>query len=77
MTEDFSDSEWSTTADGEDGTTTTGTISADKDIDYVNKHNGVPDTGVILDNAPYFVLLSVVMTGSAVLFIQKRRHTED
>ena len=77
VTEDFSDSEWSTTADGEDGTTTTGTISADKDIDYVNKHNGVPDTGVILDNAPYFVLLSVVMTGSAVLFIQKRRHTED
>lgn len=77
VTEDFSDSEWSTTADGIDGTTTTGTITADKDIDYVNKHNGVPDTGVILDNAPYFVLLSVVMTGSAVLFIQKRRHTED
>lgn len=77
VTEDFSDADWSTTADGEDGTTTTGTITADKDIDYVNKHNGVPDTGVILDNAPYFVLLSVVMAGSTVLFIQKRRRTEE
>ncbi len=77
ITEDFSNSDWSTTADGVAGTTTDGTITADKDVDYVNTHNGVPDTGVLVDNAPYITLMAVAGAGTLTLFLSKRRHTEE
>lgn len=77
ITEDFTDNEWSTTVNDVDGKTVTDTISKDAQAKYVNRHKGVPDTGVIVDNAPYFVLLTIVAAGSVVMFLQKRRHTED
>lgn len=44
---------------------------------YTNTRNGEPDTGVILDNAPYIALMMVVVAGAAVMVIKKRRHYED
>lgn len=42
----------------------------------MNKHEGVPDTGVILDNAPYMLMLAVVAGGAMTLVIKKRREEE-
>lgn len=44
---------------------------------YTNTREGTPDTGVILDNAPYIALMMVVVAGAAVMIIKKRRHFED
>ena len=38
--------------------------------------NTVIDTGVILDNAPYMLMLAVVAGGAMTLVIKKRREEE-
>lgn len=52
-------------------------ITADTSITFTNTHNGVPDTGVILDNAPYIALLTIVAVGAVFMVIKKRRNYED
>lgn len=52
-------------------------ISASFEDTYTNTREGTPDTGVILDNAPYIALMMVVVAGAAVMIIKKRRHFED
>ena len=44
---------------------------------FVNTHQGVVDTGVILDNAPYIALLTIVAAGAVVMIMKKRRNYED
>ncbi len=63
-------------SDAEDGTI--GTIdSKNETVTVTNVKDGVVDTGVILDNAPYIALMMVVVAGAAVMVIKKRRHYED
>ncbi len=41
-----------------------------------NKGDDTIDTGVILDNAPYILMLAVVAGGAMTLVIKKRREEE-
>lgn len=63
----------------------TGTITAvdsegkavKNEISFTNTHEGTVDTGVILDNAPYIALLTIVAAGAVFMVIKKRRNYED
>lgn len=46
-------------------------------VEIVNKHEGTPDMGVVLDNAPYIALLAVVAIGGVALMLNKRRRDEE
>ena len=60
------------------GSTITATISnVDGKIGFINTKEGVPDTGVILDNAPYIALLAIVANGGVALMLNKRRRDEE
>lgn len=51
-----------------------GTISAaDQTAAFTNTKNGNVDTGVVLNNMPYILVLAVLATGVAVYIIRKRR----
>ncbi len=43
---------------------------------FHNTHEGTPDTGVILDNAPYIALLLIAAAGAVVMVVKKRRHED-
>ena len=43
---------------------------------FTNVKEGTVDTGVILDNAPYMLMLAVVAGGAMMLVIKKRREEE-
>lgn len=51
--------------------------SEDEAVAIVNTHEGVPDTGVILDNAPYIAMLAIVAIGGVALMLNKRRRDEE
>ena len=55
----------------------TGTISTNANVDFHNTREGEIDTGVILDNAPYIALLTIVAAGAVVMIMKKRRNYED
>lgn len=62
------------TASYENGT---GTMdAAAKTATVTNATEGFVDTGVILDNAPYILMLAVVAGGAMMLVIKKRREEE-
>lgn len=67
---------WNVTADS-DNKIDAKMGAADVKIEATNKHEGVPDTGVILDNAPYIALLTIVAAGAVVMIMKKRRNYED
>ena len=46
-------------------------------VAYTNTKGGMIDTGVILDNAPYIALLTIVAVGAVVMIMKKRRNYED
>lgn len=59
------------------GTAVEGTTSAEAaEAAFTNVKDGTPDTGVILDNAPYMLMLAVVAAGAMTLVIKKRREEE-
>lgn len=59
------------------GTAVEGTTSAAAaEAAFTNVKDGTPDTGVILDNAPYMLMLAVVAGGAMTLVIKKRREEE-
>lgn len=60
----------------EDSAAPEGIITANTAVKAHNTHEGVPDTGVILDNAPYILMLAVVAGAAMTLVIKKRREEE-
>lgn len=54
-----------------------GATSTDNKASFTNNHEGTPDTGVILDNAPYIALLAIVAIGGVALMLNKRRRDEE
>lgn len=59
-------------------TTSADTDNAEENVTYKNiKGIETPDTGVILDNAPYIALLAIVAFGGVALILNKRRRDEE
>lgn len=66
----------SETEDNEDSSAE-GTATTEKAaVAFINHKGGDVDTGVILDNAPYILMLAVVAGGAMTLVIKKRREEE-
>ena len=51
--------------------------NANVTVSFVNTHEGTPDMGVVLDNAPYIAMLAVVAIGGVALMLNKRRRDEE
>lgn len=65
-----------TTAYSEDSGTHNTIDTASETLTVTNTKTGDVDTGVILDNAPYMLMLAVVAGGAMTLVIKKRREEE-
>lgn len=72
--QDYSREEYTATYEGDKS----GTIANDVKSTTItnNKGDDKIDTGVILDNAPYILMLAVVAAGAMTLVIKKRREEE-
>ena len=71
-------SAWVYTTTGEATAEANKTIAAgDNKVEIVNEHQGTPDMGVILDNAPYIAMLAIVAIGGVALMLNKRRRDEE
>lgn len=57
--------------------TTEGTVNTTATVTFINDHQGTPDMGVVLDNAPYIAMLAVVAIGGVALMLNKRRRDEE
>lgn len=65
-----------TPAYSEDSGTHNTIDTASETLTITNTKTGDVDTGVILDNAPYMLMLAVVAAGAMTLVIKKRREEE-
>lgn len=66
----------SETEDNEDSSAEGTTTTEKAAVAFINHKGGDVDTGVILDNAPYILMLAVVAGGAMTLVIKKRREEE-
>ena len=61
-----------------EGSRFSGTTNATEvKAEFTNVKEGTVDTGVILDNAPYIALLTIVAAGAVFMVIKKRRSYDD
>lgn len=60
---------YTTTSAGEQGTIN----AAEQTAAFTNTKTGTVDTGVVLNNMPYILVLAVLAAGVAVFIIRKRR----
>ena len=51
--------------------------SAEHTVAFTNTKGGTVDTGITLDSLPYLIAIAVVVTGAVILFVRKRRSSED
>lgn len=66
------------TIDGKTVLGVTDSVSnANVTVSFVNTHEGTPDMGVVLDNAPYIAMLAIVAIGGVALMLNKRRRDEE
>lgn len=66
--DDYTADGYTTTATGDSGTISAGSAAAA----FTNAKGGTVDTGVLLDSAPYAVLLVMAMAGGAALLLRRR-----
>lgn len=70
--------EYTVSVDGATGSiVAAGATETSNKASFTNTHEGVIDTGVILDNAPYIALLAIVAIGGVALMLNKRRRDEE
>ena len=70
------DNKYEVTMTGNEGTINAAT-DADNNALFINGSTEHVDTGIILDNAPYIALLTIVAAGAVVMILKKRRNYED
>ena len=72
------DKKYDVTMTGSEGTIkATPTVNTDNNAVFINGSTEHTDTGIILDNAPYIALLTIVAAGAVVMIMKKRRNYED
>lgn len=72
---DYSSDGYSTTVDGAEGREKSGEISEETTISFVNTKTATTPTGLVMDIAPY-LLMVVAAAVLAVVFLRKRRIAE-
>ncbi len=68
--DDYTGSGYTTTQTGDSGAISAGSVTAA----FTNTKGGNVDTGVLLDSAPYALLLVMALSGGAVLLLRRRAH---
>lgn len=77
--DDYTDDEYTTKLNNESGREAANVTMTGASASYAfeNSKGAVIDTGVILDNAPYIALLTIVAFGAVALVLNKRRRDEE
>ena len=68
--DDYTAMGYTTEKTGDSGTVSAAGVTAA----FTNTKGGSVDTGVLLDSAPYAMLLVLALAGGAVLFLRRRAH---
>ena len=69
--DDYTSLGYTTTQTGDSGTISAGSVTAA----FTNTKGGNVDTGVLLDSAPYVLLLVMALSGGAVLLLRRARRS--